>query len=63
MTPGTERIDDLVDWPLLMPCVADTPMFEAMKPIDRERLLLTLVTLAELAQCKQAVERTHLAAR
>ena len=61
LTPwGTERIDDLVDWPLLMPCVADaTPAnVRAMKPIDRERLLAHYnleVTLAELARCKQAV--------
>lgn len=61
LTPwGTERIDELVDWPLLMPCVATTSPAEvrAMKPIDRERLLALYnleVTLAELARCKQAV--------
>ena len=61
LTPwGTERIDELVDWPMLMPCVAATTPADvrAMTPIDRERLLALYnleVTLAELARCKQAV--------
>ena len=61
LTPwGTERIDDLVDWPLLMPCVAQlTPEdVRKMKPKEREAMLAHFnleVTLAELARCKQAV--------
>ena len=61
LTPwGTERIDDLVDWPVLMPCVAQlTPQdVRSMPPKDKERLLAHYnleVTLAELARCKQAV--------
>ena len=61
LTPwGTERIDDLVDWPLLMPCVAQQTPAEvrALKPKQREELLAHYnleVTLAELARCKQAV--------
>jgi 7-cyano-7-deazaguanine tRNA-ribosyltransferase len=61
LTPwGTERIDDLVHWPLLMPCVAHITPEEVrrMKPKKREELLAHFnleVTLAELARCKQAV--------
>ena len=61
LTPwGTERIDDMVDWPLLMPCVAEvTPEdVRRMEPQAQETLLAHFnleVTLAELARCKQAV--------
>ncbi len=61
LTPwGTERIDELVHWPLLMPCVAHITPEEVrrMKPKQREELLAYFnleVTLAELARCKQAV--------
>ena len=61
LTPwGTERIDDLVDWPLLMPCVATTTpeAVRALPADERENLLAHFnleVTLAELARCKQAV--------
>lgn len=61
LTPwGTERIDELVEWPVLMPCVAElTPAdVRAMSPNDKEQLLAHYnleVTLAELARCKQAV--------
>ncbi len=61
LTPwGTERIDELVDWPLLMPCVArQTPaQVRSMKSKEKEQLLARYnleVTLAELARCKQAV--------
>ena len=61
LTPwGTERIDELVHWPLLMPCVAHITPEEVrrMKPKQREELLAHFnleVTLAELARCKQAV--------
>ena len=61
LTPwGTERIDDLVDWPLLMPCVAQTTPEDVrtLSPKKQEELLAHYnleVTLAELARCKQAV--------
>ncbi|RJU92364.1 MAG: tRNA guanosine(15) transglycosylase TgtA [Candidatus Poseidoniales archaeon] len=61
LTPwGTERIDELVHWPLLMPCVAHITPEEVrrMRPKQREELLAHFnleVTLAELARCKQAV--------
>jgi 7-cyano-7-deazaguanine tRNA-ribosyltransferase len=61
LTPwGTERIDELVDWPLTMPCVAHITPAEvrAMAPENRENLLAHFnleVTVAELARCKQAV--------
>ena len=61
LTPwGTERIDDLIDWPLLMPCVAGCTPAEvrAMEAEAKEGLLASYnleVTLAELARCKQAV--------
>ena len=57
---GTERIDELVDWPLLMPCVASITPAEvrAMEAEAKEQVLAHFnleVTLAELARCKQAV--------
>jgi 7-cyano-7-deazaguanine tRNA-ribosyltransferase len=61
LTPwGTERLAELVDWPLLMPCVASlTPEdVRALPAEERERTLAHYnleVTLAELARCKQAV--------
>ncbi len=61
LTPwGTERIAELVDWPLLMPCVASlTPEdVRALPSEEKERTLAHYnleVTLAELARCKQAV--------
>ena len=61
LTPwGTERIDELVDWPLMMPCVANkTPAAVRALPNDERETLLAHfnleVTLAELARCKQAV--------
>lgn len=61
LTPwGTERIDELVDWPMLMPCVAQKTPAEvrSMKAKKKEQLLARYnleVTLAELARCKQAV--------
>ena len=61
LTPwGTERIDELVDWPLLMPCVASITPAEvrAMEAEAKEQVLAHFnleVTLAELARCKQAV--------
>jgi len=61
LTPwGTERIDDLVDWPILMPCVATLSPADvrAMPALEKERCLAHYnleVTLAELARCKQAV--------
>ena len=61
LTPwGTERIEELVDWPLLMPCVSQTTPEEvrALPAEEQERLLAHYnleVTLAELARCKQAV--------
>jgi 7-cyano-7-deazaguanine tRNA-ribosyltransferase len=61
LTPwGTERIDDLVDWPMLMPCVAmlSPADVRAMSALEKEKCLAHYnleVTLAELARCKQAV--------
>jgi len=61
LTPwGTERLAELVDWPLLMPCVAAlTPADVRALPSDEREETLALynleVTLAELARCKQAV--------
>ena len=61
LTPwGTERIDELMDWPMLMPCVAQvTPEDVRRLPAkEKEELLAHYnleMTLAELARCKQAV--------
>ncbi|MCH1540863.1 MAG: tRNA guanosine(15) transglycosylase TgtA [Candidatus Poseidonia sp.] len=61
LTPwGTERIDELVDWPMLMPCVATVSPEDVrkMETLAREQLLAKFnleVTLSELARCKQAV--------
>ena len=63
LTPwGTERIDELVDWPLLMPCVANFSPEEVrnMTGKEKERMLAHYnleVTLAELARCKEAVRQ------
>ena len=61
LTPwGTEKIAELVDWPVLMPCVAYTSP-EQVRKMDKEERTKILarynleVTLAELARCKQAV--------
>lgn len=61
LTPwGTEKIADLVDWPVTMPCIAYTSPEEVRK-LDSEQQIKILarynleVTLAELARCKQAV--------
>ena len=57
---GTERIDELVEWPLMMPCVAEcTP--EEVRALDKDAKLKILahynleMTLAEFARCRQAV--------
>lgn len=61
LTPwGTVRIAELVDWPMLMPCVAQhTPAeVRALPTLEQEQLLAHYnleMTLAELARCKQAV--------
>ena len=57
---GTVRIAELVDWPMLMPCVAHyTPEdVRGMPALEQENLLAHYnleMTLAELARCKQAV--------
>ena len=61
LTPwGTEKIADLIDWPVTMPCVAYTSPME-VRGLDSEQQVKILarynleVTLAELARCKQAV--------
>ena len=61
LTPwGTEKIANLVDWPVTTPSIASTTPEEvrAMDNKDRTKLLSKYnleVTLAELARCKQAV--------
>jgi len=57
---GTERIDELVEWPLLMPCVAECSP-EEVRALDKDARINMLahynleITLAELARCRQAV--------
>ena len=61
LTPwGTERIESMVDWPMLMPCVASTTpgQVKEMSKEDRTELLARYnleVTLNELNRCKQAI--------
>ena len=57
---GTERVDELVEWPMIMPCVArHTP--EEVRALDKDAKLKILahynleMTLAELSRCRQAV--------
>ena len=57
---GTERIDELVEWPMIMPCVArHTP--EEVRALDKDEKMKILahynleMTLAELSRCRQAV--------
>ena len=57
---GTERIDELVEWPMIMPCVVNhTP--EEVRALDKDAKLKILahynleMTLAELSRCRQAV--------
>lgn len=61
LTPwGTERIDSMNDWPMMMPCVATiTPVeVKAMSKEERTALLARYnleMTLSELSRCKQAI--------
>lgn len=61
LTPwGTERIDELTEWPILVPSVVNhTPAeVRAMSKDDRTTLLAHFnleVTLQELSRCRQAV--------
>lgn len=57
---GTEKIDGLTEWPVLMPCVAEcTPQqVRKMEEDEKTELLATYnleITLAELARCRQAI--------
>ena len=61
LTPwGTERLDNLVEWPIIMPCISgETPA--SVRLMDKEERIKLLsmynleITLAELARCRQAV--------
>ena len=61
LTPwGTERIESMTDWPMMMPCVAYISPLEAKElPKDERTKLLARynleMTLSELARCKQAI--------
>ena len=61
LTPwGTEKLEELHEWPLMMPCISTvTP--EEVKKLDKQAKMELLskynleITLAELARCRQAV--------
>lgn len=61
LTPwGTEKIESLMEWPMMMPCVANvTPIdVKALGKQERETLLARYnleMTLSELSRCKQAI--------
>ncbi len=61
LTPwGTEKIDNLHDWPIITPCIASyTPDEVRGLPKDEKMTLLSKynleITLAELSRCRQAV--------
>jgi 7-cyano-7-deazaguanine tRNA-ribosyltransferase len=61
LTPwGTERIESMVDWPMMMPCVASiAPQQVRSMPKDERTALLARynleMTLSELSRCKQAI--------
>jgi len=61
LTPwGTEKLANLIDWPVTMPCIAYTSPMQ-VRELDSDEQVKILarynleVTLAELARCKQAV--------
>ena len=61
LTPwGTEKLVNLVDWPVTMPCIAYTSPEEVrnLDPAEQVKVLARYnleVTLAELSRCKQAI--------
>ena len=61
LTPwGTEKIESLMEWPMMMPCVAHVTPIEvkALGKQEREVLLARYnleMTLSELSRCKQAI--------
>ena len=61
LTPwGTEKLINLVDWPVTMPCIAYTSPEEVrnLDPAEQVKVLARYnleVTLAELSRCKQAI--------
>ena len=61
LTPwGTEKIADMVEWPIIMPSICSmTPKQVREMPMDEKTKILSRynleITLAELARCRQAV--------
>ena len=61
LTPwGTEKLANLVDWPVTMPCIAYSSPQEvrSLDSADQVKILARYnleVTLAELSRCKQAI--------
>jgi len=57
---GTEKLEGLMEWPIMMPCISGvTPELVRKMPKDERMKLLAKynleITLAELARCRQAV--------
>ncbi|MCH1481417.1 MAG: hypothetical protein L7T81_04165, partial [Candidatus Poseidoniaceae archaeon] len=57
---GTEKLEGLIEWPVMMPCISGvTPeSVRKMPKVERMKLLSKYnleITLAELARCRQAV--------
>jgi len=61
LTPwGTEKLEGLIEWPIIMPCISSCTPEEVRKmdKDDRMKLLSKYnleITLAELSRCRQAV--------
>tara|TARA_B100000674_G_scaffold497886_1_gene533366 strand:- start:5089 stop:7371 length:2283 start_codon:yes stop_codon:yes gene_type:complete len=61
LTPwGTEKLEHMVEWPIIMPCISQYSPEEVRKmdKSDRMKLLSKYnleITLAELSRCRQAV--------
>ncbi len=61
LTPwGTEKLEGLIEWPIIMPCISSyTP--EEVRKMDKDDRMKLLskynleITLAELSRCRQAV--------
>ena len=61
LTPwGTEKLEGLIEWPIIMPCISSCTPEEVRKMDKNDRMKLLSkynleITLAELSRCRQAV--------
>ncbi len=66
LTPwGTERLEGLVEWPIIMPCISEITPAQVRNMANDERVRLLSkynleITLAELSRCRQAVRNGNI---